>query len=250
MIFIEQNLIYFKSLNDNYEVKINYYIIPNIFGSARKWGNTSTVYYKLLIPLIFSEFERIIFLDGDTLIFKDILEMYRLPFNKNYVLGYPFHSPWLVDDLGVYSIYYINGGILIFNIKEIRRTNADIKLLEYTMNNFDKVNFLEQDTINYIFFNKIGLLPLKYGVYLFGNFIEFKKEYLYKFRFKLNLTEMKEAIKDPSIVHFCCCTPKVWNKDTQQEHHFNHICIKYQKHFYYYANKTNYFSDIYNKYMN
>ena len=239
-----------ESLKSHYEVRINYYIIPNIFGSIRQWGKTYTVYYKLFIPLIFPEFERIIFLDGDTLIFKDILEMYRLPFNNNYVLGYPFHSPWLVDDLGVHSIYYINGGILVFNIREIRKKNADIKLLEFTMNNYDKVNFLEQDTMNYIFFNKIGLLPLKYGVYLFGNFNEFKKEYLHKFRFKLNLTEMKEAIKDPSIVHLCCCTPKVWHKNSKQEHQFQHICIKYQKIFYFYANKTNYFSDIYNKYMN
>mgnify|MGYP002624341605 CR=1 FL=1 len=219
----------FESLKSKYELKINYYIIPNIFESGRQWGNTYTVYYKLLLPLMFPEFERIIFLDGDTLIFKDILEMYSLPFNNNYVLGYPFHSPWLVDHLGIYSIYYINGGILMLNIKEIRRANADIKLLEYTMNNFDKVKFLEQDTINYIFFNKIGLLPLKYGVYLFGDFNEFKKEYLYKFRFKLNLTEMKEAINDPSIVHLCCCNPKVWYKKTKHENHFNHICKRFQK---------------------
>jgi len=238
-----------ESLKDHYEVKINYYIVPNIFNNVRQWGNTSTVYYKLLIPLIFPEFERIIFLDGDTLIFKDIYEMYTLPFNGNYVLGYPFHSPWLVDDLGVHSIYYINGGILVFNIKEIRKKNADIKLLEFTVNNYEKVNFLEQDTINYVFFKKIGFLPLKYGVYLFGNFNEFKKEYLYKFRFKLNLTEMREAVNNPSIVHFCCCNPKVWNKDSKQEHHFDHICTKYQKIFYFYANKTNYYWDIFNKYM-
>jgi lipopolysaccharide biosynthesis glycosyltransferase len=42
---------------------------------------------------MFPELERMIFLDGDTLIFKDISEMYNLPFNGNYVLGYPFHTP-------------------------------------------------------------------------------------------------------------------------------------------------------------
>ena len=239
----------FESLKSNYEFKINYYIIPNIFKTAREWANTYTIYYKLLIPLIFPEFERMIFLDGDTLIFKDILDMYTLPFNDNYVLGHPFHSPWMIDHLGVKSIYYINVGIMLFNIREIRRKNADIKLLEFTMNHHDKVTFIEQDAMNYIFFNKIGLLPLKFGVYLFGNFDEFKKEYLYKFRFKLNLTEMKAAIKDPSIVHLCCCNPKVWYKKSKQEHNFQHICIKYQKLFYFYANKTNYFSEIYNKYM-
>ena len=36
--------------------------------------------------MIFPDFDRIIFLDSDTLIFKDIAEMYYLPFNDNYIL--------------------------------------------------------------------------------------------------------------------------------------------------------------------
>ena len=44
----------FESLKEKYEVKINYYIIPNIFGFARRWtDNTDCVYYKILIPFMF-----------------------------------------------------------------------------------------------------------------------------------------------------------------------------------------------------
>jgi hypothetical protein len=68
-------------------------------------------------------------------------------------------------------------------------------------------------------------------------------------RVNLNMTELKNAIDDPSIVHFCCCNPKIWNKTTKHERGFNHICKRYQKEFYYYANKTDYCFDIYNKYM-
>ena len=94
--FDMEKIDYFESLKEKYDFRINYYKIPNIFNKIRKWKYTITVYYKLLLPLIFPDYERIIFLDSDTLIFKDISEMFNLPFNDNYVLGYPFHTPWML----------------------------------------------------------------------------------------------------------------------------------------------------------
>ena len=239
------NLEIFESLKYHYDFKIKYFFIPNIFTDMDKWRESDTIYYKLLIPLMFPELEKMIFLDGDTLIFKDISEMYNLPFNGNYVLGYPFHTPYIIDKLGINSKYYINGRVILLNIPEIRKYNKDIELLKYTADNNKKVLFLEQDTLNYVFYGKIGFLPLKYGIYLYGNFTS----YMENLRISLNLTELKNAIDDPSIVHFCCCNPKIWNKTTEHERGFNHICKKYQKKFYYYANKTDYYFDIYSKYM-
>jgi len=247
--FNVKNLKIFESLKNHYEFKIKYFFIPNIFSDMDKWRESDSIYYKLLIPLMFPELERIIFLDGDTLIFKDISEMYNLPFKGNYVLGYPFHTPYIIDKLGINSKYYINGRVILLNIKKIRQYNKDIELLKYTFDNHKKVLFLEQDTLNYVFYGKIGFLPLKYGIYLYGNLKEFKKSYMENLRVNLNMTELKNAIDDPSIVHFCCCNPKIWNKTTEHERGFNHICKKYQKKFYYYANKTDYYFDIYNKYM-
>ncbi len=247
--FNVSNIEIFESLKNHYQFKINYYIIPNIFENFDKWRDSDTIYYKLLLPFIFPDHDRIIFLDGDTLVFKDISEMYELPFNGNYVLGFPFHTPWIIDKLGINSKYYINGRVILLNIKKIRKNNMDINLLKYTVENYNNVLFLEQDTLNYIFYDKIGFLPLKYGTYLFGNISDFKKYYMEKFRVQLNLTELDEAIKDPSIVHLSCCNPKVWNKTSVQEHGSDYICQRYQKKFYYYANKTDYYFDIYNKYM-
>ena len=247
--FNVSNIEIFESLKNNYQFKINYYIIPNIFENFDKWRDSDTIYYKLLLPFMFPDHDRIIFLDGDTLIFKDISEMYELPFKENYVLGFPFHTPWIIDKLGINSKYYINGRVILLNIKKIRKNNMDINLLKYTAENYNNVLFLEQDTLNYIFYGKIGFLPLKYGTYLFGNIDDFKKYYLEKFRVQLNLTELEKAIKDPSIVHLSCCNPKVWNKTSAQEHGSDYICQRYQKEFYYYANKTDYYFDIYNKYM-
>ena len=250
--FDMRKISYFESLKNDYDFVLNYFKIPPVFKYIhKKWKNTDTVEYKLLLSLIYPDIPRIIFLDGDTLIFTDISEMYNLEFNDNYLLGYPYHTADSLDkwDPDNFKIY-VNGGVLLFNIHKIRKDNMDLKLLLFHGVNYTRTNFFEQDSLNYIYKNKIGLLPLKYGVYLFGNIEEYKKEYLYKMRIDINLTELENAIEKPSIVHLCCCNPKVWFKSTRQEKGFNHICERFQKEFYFYANKTKYYKEIYNTYMN
>ena len=250
--FDMRKISYFESLKNDYDFILNYFKIPPVFKFIhKKWKNTDTVEYKLLLSLIYPDIPRIIFLDGDTLIFTDISEMYNLEFNDNYLLGYPYHTADSLDkwDPDNFKIY-VNGGVLLFNIHKIRKDNMDLELLLFHGVNYTRTNFFEQDSLNYIYKNKIGLLPLKYGVYLFGNIEEYKKEYLYKMRIDINLTELENAIEKPSIVHLCCCNPKVWYKSTRQEKGFNHICERFQKEFYFYANKTKYYKEIYNTYMN
>ena len=53
---------YFESLKQQYVFILNIYQIPNIFKYLKKWRNSVTVYYKLLIPIVFNDFERIIYL--------------------------------------------------------------------------------------------------------------------------------------------------------------------------------------------
>ena len=241
----------FESLKDKYEVKINYYIIPNIFGFARRWtDNTDCVYYKILIPFMFPDYERMIYLDGDTLIRKDILEMFTYPFYNNYILGFPFYMGYVMGKYGIKKPeHYINGGCLLFNIKKIIKDHKDIDLLSLTIKNNSKWLFREQDSINYAFYPKIGFLPLKYGIYMIGSKYAFKAlaSHVYS---PLNSTEAEEAIKDPSIVHFSCCWPKIWTNGTKNLFKDKDICLRYQKEFYFYAKKSKYYQIIKDTYFN
>ena len=101
----------FESLKMNYTVKINYYIIPHIFSYAQTWtSGTDCVYYKILLPLMFPNLERILYLDGDTLIRKDLSDIKTIPFNDNYILGFPFYMTYVMDMHGINATHYINGG--------------------------------------------------------------------------------------------------------------------------------------------
>jgi lipopolysaccharide biosynthesis glycosyltransferase len=66
----------FESLKRDYPLIINYYIIPNIFGTFKRWKNGTFCYYhKILIQALFHYLERILYLNTDTLIFKDLSAM-------------------------------------------------------------------------------------------------------------------------------------------------------------------------------
>ena len=54
-------------------------------------------------------------------------------------------------------------------------------------------------------------------------------------------------MKDPALVHFSCCWPKVWTNGTKNLFRSKKVCLRYQKEFYYYVNKTRFFNEIYNK---
>ena len=244
--FIPSKVEIFETLKKNYEVKINYYIIPTIFSSLNSWTNgTDCVYYKVLLPIMFPNLKRIIYLDGDTLIRKDISEMYNYPFGENYILGFPFYMAYIMDKYEINATHYINGGCLLFNIEKIRKDKKDVDLLQFTIKNNSILDFREQDSINYIFYPNIGFLPLKYGIYMIGSEKTFKS-LSEKTRSPLNLTEGYEAVKDPSIVHFSCCWPKIWTEGTKNLFNEDKICQRYQKEFYDYAKKTEYYSEIFN----
>ena len=125
-----------------------------------------------------------------------------------------------------------------------------MELIKFTLDNNRNLWFLEQDSINIVFYEKVGILPLKYGIYMYGTVDSFEKSIQIRIRFKLNRTEVIEAIEDPSLVHFSCCNPKVWSKISFHDFKDHSVCQKYHNEFYFYANKTDYYALIVSSYNN
>jgi lipopolysaccharide biosynthesis glycosyltransferase len=128
--FKKENIEKFESLKKNYPVIINYYIIPNIFDNFKKWTHrTYCHYYKIIIPMLFPNLERILYLDTDTLIFKDLSKMYNLDFNHNYIIGAQATDKYIIKKFNAKIKIYVNAGVILFNIKKIRKHDKDIKLI-------------------------------------------------------------------------------------------------------------------------
>ena len=241
----------FESLKKKYLVKIHYYLIPPRFNRLRKWTwGTATIYFKLYIPLVLPNLKRVLYLDSDTLVYKDLSELFNLDFNDTYAMGYPFHNVQMMDKWGVKLVNYINGGVILFNIEKIIRDNKDFELLEFSMKNNGRLYFLEQDALNLVFYNKTGILPLKYGIYLFGNITTYRRSVKKQLRVQLDENELIEALNDPAILHFAGCFPKIWeNKKYKNCFGDRSVCFKPHNDFYFYADKTDYAEKIRKKYL-
>lgn len=237
--FNDTNLEIFESLKLSYDVRINYYYMVNYFDHLIKWRDSNTIYYKLFISILLPHIERMIYLDCDTMVFKDLYEMFNLPFNDNYFLGQPTGGDFWKNK----KQNPINVGVMLINIKKLREDNKDFELLH----NLFLKKYVEQTLISYVCMPKIGYLPFKYGIFFDGvkPYESFAKRKMIK---RINLTEMSEAMKDPTIIHIFC-NPKHWKKGAKCQNVKGPYCYKYQKIFYNYSRKTKYYTDIYNKYM-
>ena len=168
--------------------------------------------------------ERIIYLDSDTLIFRDLSKMYNLNFNHNNILGPQAHDKYIMNKFNIKLKVLINVGVILFNIKKIRKYNKDIEL---------------------VFNPNIGILPYSYGMRIIDSLKTYKKYCEPAYIIKYSINEIKNALLKPEIIHLVYCSPKIWNRLTKSRFKNDNICFKYQKQFYFYTKKTKYFFQKY-----
>lgn len=234
-------------------LEIIFYNMGNVFIKYKFEKYSQVTYYRLISP-IFIPLDRIIYLDSDVLIFKDLYELYQTKFNNNYVLGFLDVLSGGIDYLGLASERYINAGIILLNLEKIRKDNKHYELL-YMALNHKKLKHQDQTVINYILYPHIGILPYKFGIFNFPTIFDIKYLYLKNIRQNLSLTKLVEAFKDPSLIHLVLCYPKVW-KDNSKYNGFStrngtiyrSTCNKYHKIWVEYAKKTPYYFEIIKKY--
>ena len=107
---------------------------------------------------------KIIYLDGDTLIYDDLSEMYNLNISNLYFKG----IREIVDnnsEIGMDKNKYICAGVLLMNLELMRIENAFSKFRDYYLKFYNKgIYFGDQHIINDLFKDKIAFLPPKYLV--------------------------------------------------------------------------------------
>ena len=157
-----ESLSVIKSLINKYylNLEIILYNMGNTFINNNEGRFSQAAYYRLLSPIIF-DLERILYIDGDTLTFKDLSEMYQIEFNDNYILGFLDIMSDRVDHLGIKSERYINSGVVLLNLEKIRKDNKTFELIKALLDDIPLPNH-DQTILNYVLYPKIGILPSKY----------------------------------------------------------------------------------------
>ncbi len=128
---------------------------------------TLTIYFRIFLPFMFSEYDKAIYLDSDTCICGDISELYNIDLKDNLFGGCNDIScqdneilcNYFKMNAGVTINEYINSGVLLMNMKKLREVEFETHFL-YLL---DKYHFdtvcPDQDYINAMAYGKILLLP-------------------------------------------------------------------------------------------
>ena len=199
---------------------------------------TTPAYYRFKMASILSDELKCIYLDSDTLILKDLTEMYSIDIENYYVGAVPDYPRSMshLKAFGVKNDRYICDGVMVVNLFLFRQDSIEQKLTELAS---DKQNNLlswnDQDIINIICYDKIFDLDLKFGIFggmLPGGYLErWAKKYFDK-------DQYNRAINDPSIIHYVWKKPWQKNQEPKRELWWE------------YAEKTKFYEEICKKYKN
>jgi lipopolysaccharide biosynthesis glycosyltransferase len=117
-LFNKQNKKKFIHLEERYiRCKINIIELTNEnLSNARIDRYPISAYFRLLLPKILPDINRIIYLDGDTLVFKDLTEMINLEMNNNIILGFVDDGYKKAERYGIKTYKYITSGVLLIDL--------------------------------------------------------------------------------------------------------------------------------------
>jgi len=127
------------------------------------------VYYRLFAHNYIAEYDKCIYLDGDIIVNQDLSCLYQVELGNNYFAGVKDHI--MIDDLtlrqeaisalGLKEITdYINSGVMLINLKQLRRDKLDIIFAEEAKKAYSVV---DQHIINKVCYGKIKHIPLRYN---------------------------------------------------------------------------------------
>ncbi len=244
--FTEENTQKFLTLKKKYSNNCEFKFINmgNAYAGNKEVGTriTTPMYYRLSLPSILKE-DKCIYLDGDTIVEKDLSELYNVNLDNYYLAGVKAAGIQIAGERYAKLLkipdmkQYINSGVLLINLKKMREDKLEDKFSEFienTINKEEKLNCPDQDTINAVCYNNIKILPLKYNtmtVYNLTNpntYIKSKK-----FQNCYSQTEWNEAASSPAILHYACKL-KPWNDEESNM----------AEYWWKYARKTKFFNEI------
>jgi lipopolysaccharide biosynthesis glycosyltransferase len=208
-------------------------------------GNYSqTVYFRLSLPDLIKTFDKIIYLDCDTMVHKDLTELYQINMKDKYYLGFPGHEVSYFSINGTRN--FINTGVILINLKLLREIKS-LNLLEnyYKSHGTKKV---DEYLINVVFYNKISFLPFIYGIPDFekGNHVIASPSIFWNNLNGSIINKTENYLKLSSInryiTHEAYIKNKWWNREYDSLTEIGKKWIMY-------ASKSNVFNEICKKYI-
>jgi lipopolysaccharide biosynthesis glycosyltransferase len=142
---------------------------PSVFGKATLGpGQSHMAYCRILLPHLL-DVPRLVYLDCDVLVFRDLSELFDVELSPGKILGAVLDSETLTlgDDsstlAGAMNVpadgRYFNSGVMLMSLNELRKENFTEKSLEFFKNWRGAYRFWDQSAFNFLLHGRIDELP-------------------------------------------------------------------------------------------
>lgn len=166
---------------------IQYREVDGFFDSAYEIrGITTPAYYRLLIPELIPEYDKVIYSDVDVIFRMDLSELYSMDLSDNYLaatrdvgLNLSKDGVDYIDSMTELEVgNYLQSGFIMLNSKKIREDGLVAKFKEQAKR---KLKFQDQDILNIVCKGKVKFLSLEYNMTDYSFYYAMKeRELLYK----------------------------------------------------------------------
>ncbi len=159
--------------------------------------------FKFDIPNIFSNLDKILYLDGDVLIKGDLSELFNLDISDVYLAGVRDMAGEYMDMHKAPNVKkYFNSGVMLMNLKKMRQEKISDKLIKIRKERTDFVRTMDQDVLNYVLDENVLWLDIQYNVIAYGMlYLEISIDQINEF-YGVNFASYDDLLKNSKIIHF------------------------------------------------
>ncbi len=216
-----------QNLDKQHNTNITPMLINNTFSSSNLHGGFSIeTLFRLYLPSLLENIDKVIYLDPDLVVMKDLADLYNTDLENYYVAGVKdliclnliksqkqiqyknkkmswvnYYKAIGLKETQFYN--YLQAGVLVFNLKKIREDNKQNAMVD-AIQAHGYLFFNDQDAINIAFKDSIKYLDIRY------NFTDPRGQLL---KNNLNYDENVEynlSRDNPYIIHYTG-KDKPWN---------------------------------------
>lgn len=147
-------------INDNANARFSDF---HVFEKDSICVATLAALLKFVIPDLLPDIDKVLYLDGDLIVRNSLEQLFDTDIEDYYAAA-------VIDSGSIYYKHeyvklvehYFNSGVMLLNLKNIRKDNLVPVLIE-TKKNMNNNNLMDQNVFNVVFDKKIKLLPIKFN---------------------------------------------------------------------------------------
>ena len=190
---------------------------------------TATTYYRVFIADMFPEYDKVLYVDSDTVVREDIANLYQYELSKNYigavrdqlVVQTDIYGDYVEKVLGISRGAYFNAGVVLINCEQFRKKHMLKQFIEL-LNTYTFVVAQDQDYLNILCKDNVLWIDPRWNVQMMGK-ISFAPE-------QAKLIHYNLAAK-PWHYKECRLGEYFWEyaKQTEEYEHLQNILVSHTK---------------------